>query len=73
MDYTPITVTTLTFLAGERLQEITVNTLQDDMNEDQERFTASLSNLVNVDPGENDEATVFIIDDDGKAYRLGCY
>ena len=47
-DYTAVSETTLTFTAGETAKTVSVATVEDTRNEDQEAFTVTLSGQTNA-------------------------
>ncbi len=58
---------TLTFEPGETVAAITVMTTEDETQEGNEQFTATLANPTNgLQVGSANTATVVIVDDDGK-------
>ena len=57
---------TLTFPAGVTSMTFPVATIGDDVNENQESFTAVLSSPMNAMLGSADTATISITDDDRK-------
>ena len=64
-DYTAVSATTLTFTAGETAKTVSVATVEDTRNEDQEAFTVTLSGQTNAALGTA-SATGTIDDDDGE-------
>ena len=64
-DYTAVSATTLTFTAGETAKTVSVATVEDTRNEDQEAFTVTLSGQTNAALGTS-IATGTIDDDDGE-------
>lgn len=65
-DYTSVS-DTLTFLAGETRLVIPAPTVDDSISEPDEEFVAELSNPTEgATIGDNDTATVLILDNDGK-------
>ena len=64
-DYTAVSETTLTFTAGETAKTVSVATVEDTRNEDQEEFTVTLSEQTNATLGTA-SATGTIDDDDGE-------
>ena len=73
-DYTSGT-STLTFPAGVTSLTFPVATIGDNVNENQESFTAVLSSPMNAMLGSADTATISITDDDRKSllYSIQCY
>ena len=63
--------TTLTFLPGDTSQVVPVSITNDDTNEEQEMFTATLSNPLGASLGPDTTATISIDDDDRKSLRNG--
>ena len=66
-DYTAVSTTTLTFMAGDTVKTVTVATAEDDLNEADETFTVALSGVTlpaGVSLGDA-EAVGTITDDDG--------
>ena len=67
-DYTTVS-TMLTFQPGEKRQVVPVSITNDDTNEEQEMFTATLSNPQGAKLGLGPTATINIDDDDGKSFH----
>ena len=66
-DYTAVSTTTLTFMAGDTVKTVTVATAEDDLNEADETFKVALSGVTlpaGVSLGDA-EAVGTITDDDG--------
>ena len=57
--------TTVTFLAGTTSQEVTIQTVEDSINEPPERFTALVNNPIGGSLGPDRTAFVNIVDNDG--------
>ena len=55
---------TVTFLSGESTASVSVSIVDDGNIEDTEMFTATLTAVSNVVIGNDDTATVTILDDD---------
>ena len=58
---------TVTFLSGESTASVSVSIVDDSNIEDTEMFTATLTGVSNVVIGNDDTATVTILDDDRKS------
>ena len=63
LDYTSVS-RTLTFAPGTVSQTVPVPILDDNVNEDRERFTAALSEPQGADLGSRSTASVIIEDED---------
>ena len=58
---------TVTFLPGESTASVSVSIVDDSNIEDTERFSATLTAVSNVVIGNDDTATIIILDDDRKS------
>ena len=58
---------TVTFLPGETTASVSVSIVDDSNIEDTERFSATLTGVSNVVIGNDDTATITILDDDRKS------
>ena len=65
-DYSSVISQSVTIPAGEFEAFVEVSTINDEINEVFETFTASLSNATNAMVGENATASIIISDDDSK-------
>ena len=58
---------TVTFLPGETTASVSVSIVDDSNIEDTEKFSATLTAVSNVVIGNDDTATITILDDDRKS------
>ena len=65
-DFASVTMT-VTFLPGESTASVSVSIVDDSNIEDTERFSATLTAVSNVVIGNDDTATIIILDDDRKS------
>ena len=61
---------TVTFLPGESTASVSVSIVDDSNIEDTEKFSATLTAVSNVVIGNDDTATITILDDDRKSIIL---